>query len=82
MKQRRTRAAPPAIDSNRLSTSICRAILNRDAPSAARTANSFRRAAARASKRLATLAHAISNTSPTAPKRIFKAVLTLRVMLS
>ena len=40
----------------------------RPAPSAARTASSLRRVAPLASSRLATLAHAISSTSATAPK--------------
>ncbi len=39
----------------------------RPAPTASRTAISCRRAVARASSRLATLAHAISSTSPTTP---------------
>src|SRR6185436_7033742 len=42
----------------------------RTAPSAVRIAISFSRSAARASNRLATFAHAINNTHPTAPSRI------------
>ena len=49
---------------------------HRLAPSAARTAISFCRAAARASRRLATLAHAMSNTNPTAPSNTRSACLT------
>ena len=55
---------------------------HRVAPSATRTANSLRRAAALARSRFATLAQAISKTRPTAPKRIKSAGLTLPVMLS
>ena len=58
-------AAPPASASVVLSTSNCRITLARPAPSASRTAISFCRAAARASNRFATFAHAISITSPT-----------------
>ena len=50
-----------------LSVSNCRMILIRPAPSAERTANSCARAFERASSRLATFTHAISNTKPTAP---------------
>ena len=42
----------------------------RVAPSADRTANSREREAARASSRLATVAHAIRSTKPTAPNSI------------
>ena len=51
--------------SSRLSISSCRARRPRDAPSARRTLHSWLRAVARASSRLAMLAHAISSTSPT-----------------
>ena len=49
------------------SVSSWRTIRKRLAPSATRTASSRRRASPRASSRLATLAHAISSTRPTAP---------------
>ena len=58
-------AAPPASDSVRLSTSNCEIIRDRLAPKARRTAISFCRAVARAIRRFATLAQAISRTSPT-----------------
>src|SRR5229473_3304684 len=48
----------------------------RAAPSADRTANSLERDVARAKSRLATLAHAISNTKPTAPNNIQSMELT------
>ena len=51
--------------SSTLSASSCRAIRQRDAPSATRTLSSWRRAFARASSRLAMLAQAISSTSAT-----------------
>ncbi len=57
----------PSSASNRLSVSSCLTIRMRRAPSAARTAISFSRAAASDNSRLATFAHAISNTKPTAP---------------
>ena len=55
----------PQADSSALSASSCRAIRQRDAPSATRTLSSCRRALARASSRFAMLAHAISSTSAT-----------------
>ena len=58
--------APPATPSTRLSVSICRSTRPRLAPSARRTATSRLRALARDRRRPATLAHAISRTSPTA----------------
>ena len=64
---RATPQAPPRAASTRLSTSSCRAISARDAPSAVRTVISRWRAVPRASSRLATLAQAISSTKPTAP---------------
>jgi hypothetical protein len=60
-------AAPPARLSSRLSVNIWRARRPRPAPSAARIASSFRRAAARASMRLATLAQASATSASTAP---------------
>jgi len=56
-----------------LSVSIWRIMRPRPAPRAARTAISFCRDAPRASIRLATFAHAISSTQPTAASRISKA---------
>ena len=58
---------PPQLN-RRLSTRSCRMVRQRLAPSAARTANSFRRERARASRRFATLAHAIASTKLTAPR--------------
>ena len=58
---------PLTADSSRLSTSSCRTIRQRAAPSDTRTAISRDRCAALASSRLATFAHAISRTKPTAP---------------
>ena len=52
---------------SRLSLSICRTTRALPAPSAMRTAISRSRAAARASRRFARLAQAISSTSSTAP---------------
>ena len=64
----RPRPAPSRL-SSRLSVSSCRTSLERPAPSAVRMAISDPRAAARARSRLATFAHAISSTKPTAPSR-------------
>src|SRR5438874_7506877 len=58
----KTPTAAPIIANNVLSTSSCRAITQRLAPSAARTAISLPRASARASCRFATFAHAIKST--------------------
>ena len=58
-------SAPPHSASSRLSVSSCRTMRARDAPSARRTDTSWTRAAARASERLATLAHASRNSAPT-----------------
>ena len=55
------------IDSITLSTSSCRTMRQRDAPSEMRTDISRARLAERASSRLATLAQAISSTKATAP---------------
>jgi hypothetical protein len=60
-----TPSAPPSPASSRLSVSNWRTRRDRPAPIARRTDSSRCRAAARASSRLATLAHAISSTSPT-----------------
>ena len=60
---------PPNPESNRLSVSNCRMIRPRLAPIAARKAISFPRTEARASRRFATLAFAISRTQTTAPNK-------------
>ena len=52
----------------RFSVSVCRTSRSLPAPIAVRSENSWRRAAARASTRLATLAQAMSSTRPTEPK--------------
>ncbi len=57
-----TPRTPPHADSNRLSVIICRTRRSGAAPIATRTANSCRRASARASRRLATLATAMIST--------------------
>ena len=62
-------SAPPASASSTLSVSSWRTSRRREAPSAARIATSRSRVATRASIRLATLAQAISRTSPTAPRK-------------
>ena len=53
-----------------LSVSSWRTRVERGAPRALRTANSFLRESARKSRRLATLAQAINKTKPTAAERI------------
>ena len=73
-----TPIAPPTIDSIRLSASSWRSSRLRLAPIAVRMAISFCRAAARASSRLAMLAHAISSTKPTAPSSTSSAVCSWR----
>ena len=60
---------PPSAASNTLSVRNCRVSRERLAPSARRKAISFCRTAARARSRLATFAHAISRTNPTAPSK-------------
>ncbi len=60
----------PATASRTLSTRACSTICPREAPTASRTAVCARRAAARASIRLATLAHAMSSTNPQTASRI------------
>ena len=70
-------AATPAMDaSTRLSTSTCRMMSRRDAPSARRTANSPWRRIARPSSRLAVLAQAMISTKPTAARRMTNDRLT------
>ncbi len=61
----RTPAAAPASANNKLSDSSWRIKRPRPAPMASRTANSFCLPVPRASNRFATLAQAMSNTSPT-----------------
>src|SRR4051794_2452094 len=68
----KTPAKAPTSAINVLSTSSCRAILQRLAPSAARTAISRARASARENCRFATFAHAINSTHTTAAIRRFK----------
>ena len=67
------------IASTRLSVNSCRVNRLRDAPRAARIANSPLRCAPRARSRLVTLTQAISSTRPTAPKTASSAGLTSRV---
>ena len=69
-------STPPSAASNVLSTSNCRAMRIPPAPSAARIAISRPRPAARISIRLATLAQAISRTTPTAPSNTSSGVRT------
>ena len=63
-------SAPPPSASTRLSVNNCRMRRRRPAPKAPRMAISLSRVAARARSRLARLAQAISNSTPTAPSRI------------
>src|SRR5256885_4526411 len=67
---------PPARESSTLSVSNWRATRSRPAPSATRTAISGCRAAARASRRLATFAQAMSRTNATAPSNTSNAPFT------
>ena len=71
-----------AAASSTLSVSSCRATRPRVAPSAVRIASSRRRALARASSRLATLAHAMRSTNPTAPSSTRSGVRTSPVRFS
>ena len=64
-----TPSAPPVTESITLSVSNCWMTRLRPAPSATRTAISPCRALARASRRFAMLAHAISSRKPTAASR-------------
>ena len=61
-----TPATPPARQINKLSIKCARMSVNRGAPSAPRIAISFCRAAPRATRRLATFRHPISNMHATA----------------
>ena len=63
-------ATPPSRDNKTLSASACEMTCLREAPMARRTAVWERRAAARASSRLATLAQAISSTIPQTARSI------------
>ncbi len=69
MATSRPASAPPTASST-LSTRASVTISRRDAPIASRTAVWPRRATARASRRLATLAQAMSSTSPQTASRI------------
>src|SRR5215472_9820900 len=64
-----TPSSPPARPRSALSVRLCRTKRPRLAPSATRMANSRSRETARASIKLATFAHAISSTRPTAPSK-------------
>ena len=66
----RNPTAAPITESKTLSVSNCENNCARVAPSADRIANSLRRPTERVIMRLATLAHAIKRTKPTAPKSI------------
>ena len=66
--RRRLQEDRPVLASTRLSLRTCRTIRRRPAPRAERMANSRERAAARASKRLATFAQHMSRTRPTTPR--------------
>ncbi len=70
---RSTPSTAPAHESTALSTSICAMIRPRPLPTAARTAISRPRSVALTSSRFAMLAHAISSTNPTAPRRASRA---------
>ena len=63
-------AKPPPSASRTLSASACAMICRREAPMAKRTAVWPRRATARARSRFATLAHAVSSTSPQTASKI------------
>ncbi len=65
-KAKATPSAAPVRATSTLSVRSCRTTRQPSAPSATRTAISFERAVARASSRLATLAHAMRSTNPTA----------------
>ena len=73
---------PPAAPSSRLSVISCRISRPRAAPSAARIASSRMRPDARASRRLATFAQAMSRTTPTAPSRMRSAWRTSPTIFS
>ena len=77
-----TPSAPPAADSITLSTTSCRTIATRPAPSDVRIAISRRRAAPLARSRLATLKQAIDSSTPTAPNSTSSDVCTRPVSSS
>ena len=77
-----TPTAPAASASSVLSVSSWRTSRPRPAPRARRTASSRRRAVARASRRLAALAQAISSTRATAPASIRRRWLTSPIAAS
>src|SRR5580704_14375306 len=68
----------------KLSINSCRAICQREAPRAERTAISFSRAVVRASSRFATLLHAINSSASTAASKsyrvLFKSILELKTV--
>ena len=73
---------PPIKPSGRHSMITCRTMRARLAPRLARIANSFSRADARASSRLATLTQATSNTNATAPSNTSNALRESPVICS
>ncbi len=74
----RITANPPASNATRNASIICsRTSCARDAPIARRTANPRRRPSARTRNRFATLAHAINNTTVTAPSSTHRDVLAV-----
>ena len=75
-------AAPPRVESSRLSVSNWRTTRQRLAPRAVRMAISLRRTVARASIRFATLAQAINSTKATAASSTSRAGRTLPTNLS
>ena len=75
-------ATAPARPMTALSISSCRAMRDREAPSAARTLISAWRRVARASSRLATFAQAMSSTKLTAVSRVNAASRTCHTTVS
>ena len=71
-----TPATPPMAETVTLSISICCTSRPRVAPTARRTDSSFCRPDARARSSVATFAHAISSTNPTAPSSTSSGVRT------
>ena len=75
-------SAPPIVASTMLSVSSCRMMRARPAPRAVLSAISRLRPRARTSCRLATLAHAINRTKPTAPSSTRRRVRALWTSIS
>ncbi len=73
---RTTPRDPPATVRSRLSLMKARITWSRLAPTATRSATSRWRTSARTNRRLATLAHAMTSTRPTVPRRIHRVRLT------